>query len=59
LQEKNNRTDEKENIMRKIPFQFSHGGYIRQEVVQSAVSASGLESIDVETEFNHHYWDLA
>jgi hypothetical protein len=59
LQEKNNRTDEKENIMRKIPFQFSHGGYIRQEVVQSAVSASGLEAIDVETEFNYLFPDLA
>jgi hypothetical protein len=45
--------------MRKIPFQFSHGGYIRQEAVQSAVSASGLEAINVETEFNYLFPDLA
>lgn len=45
--------------MRTIPFQFSHGGYIRQEAVEKTVLSTGLEAINVETEFNYLFPDLA
>ena len=39
--------------MQSIPFQFSHGGYIKEESVRGAVAATELEAIDVETDFNY------
>lgn len=45
--------------MRTIPFQFSHGGYIRQEKLEGAISSRELEAIDVETEFNYLFPELA
>ncbi|ODG99856.1 hypothetical protein A4S05_36010 [Nostoc sp. KVJ20] len=45
--------------MRTIRFQFSHGGYIRQETVERTVSIIGLEAINVETDFNYLFPELA
>jgi Animal haem peroxidase len=45
--------------MRTIPFQFSHGGYVREDTVQRTVSNAGLEAIDVETEFDYLFPALA
>jgi Animal haem peroxidase len=45
--------------MRTIPFQFGHGGYIRQETVQNTLSNAGLEAIDVETAFDYLFPELA
>lgn len=39
--------------MQSIPFQFSHGGYIKQEAVENAVADTDLEAIDVETDFGY------
>jgi hypothetical protein len=49
----------KEKIMKTIHFQFSHGGYIRQETVENTVSRIGLKAIDVETDFNYLFPELA
>jgi hypothetical protein len=45
--------------MRKIPFQFSHGGYIRQKLSDRAIASTDASSIDVETDFNYLFPDLA
>ena len=44
--------------MQNIPFQFNHGGYIKQETVKRAL-ASGLQAIDVETDFDYLFPKLA
>ncbi|MBD2060347.1 hypothetical protein H6F88_30870 [Oculatella sp. FACHB-28] len=45
--------------MRKIPFQFSHGSYIREKLVERTVEGTGATAIDVETDFNYLFPDLA
>jgi hypothetical protein len=45
--------------MRTIPFQFSHGGYIKQETVQSAVAKASAQTINVEITFDYLFPDLA
>lgn len=45
--------------MRKIPFQFSHGGYIRQKLVEKTTQGTGATAIDVETDFGYLFPDLA
>jgi hypothetical protein len=45
--------------MRKIPFQFSHGGYIREKLVERTVEGTDATTIDVETDFNYLFPDLA
>ncbi|NJL36676.1 MAG: hypothetical protein HC840_27345 [Leptolyngbyaceae cyanobacterium RM2_2_4] len=45
--------------MRKIPFQFSHGGYIREKFVERTTQGTGASAIDVETDFNYLFPDLS
>lgn len=45
--------------MRKIPFQFSHGSYIREKLVEKAAQETGATAVDVETDFNYLFPDLA
>jgi Animal haem peroxidase len=45
--------------MRTIPFQFNHGGYVKQETVENALRGTGLQAIDVETPFDYLFPDLA
>ncbi|MUG96682.1 hypothetical protein F7734_31820 [Scytonema sp. UIC 10036] len=45
--------------MQNIPFQFSHGGYIKQEAVTRSVEESRTRAIDVETDFDYLFPELA
>ncbi|NMF63748.1 peroxidase family protein [Brasilonema octagenarum] len=45
--------------MQNIPFQFSHGGFIKQEAVERSLETTSLEAIDVETDFDYLFPDLA
>lgn len=50
--------------MQNLPFEFSHGGYIKEEAVQavqqrSALRLSRTEAIDVETDFDYLFPDIA
>lgn len=39
--------------MQSIPFQFSHGSYVKEEKVESLLADTELEAIDVESDFNY------
>ncbi|KYC36435.1 hypothetical protein WA1_42780 [Scytonema hofmannii PCC 7110] len=45
--------------MQSIPFQFSHGGYIKEQAVERSVEGTGTRAIDVETDFDYLFPELA
>lgn len=45
--------------MQNIPFQFSHGGYVKQQTVERALDGTNIQAIDVETDFDYLFPDLA
>ncbi|MFS0518268.1 heme peroxidase family protein [Nostoc sp. UIC 10607] len=47
--------------MQNLPFEFSHGGYIKEETVQQriALRPPTTEAIDVETDFDYLFPDIA
>jgi hypothetical protein len=45
--------------MQSIPFQFSHGGYIKEEEVARSVEGTNTRAIDVETDFDYLFPELA
>jgi hypothetical protein len=48
-------------MMQKLPFEFSHGGYIKEQTGQqrTALRALTTEAIDVETDFDYLFPDSA
>ena len=50
-----------EKTMQNLPFEFSHGGYIKEQTGQqrSALRLSTTETIDVETDFDYLFPDIA
>ncbi|MBW4429435.1 MAG: hypothetical protein KME50_34985 [Nostoc desertorum CM1-VF14] len=47
--------------MQKLPFEFSHGGYIKEQAGQQRIALRALttEAIDVETDFDYLFPDSA
>ncbi|GAA6619043.1 peroxidase family protein [Scytonema sp. NUACC26] len=45
--------------MQSIPFQFSHGGYIKEEEVTRSIEGTNARAIDVETDFDYLFPELA
>ncbi|WP_375506347.1 hypothetical protein [uncultured Nostoc sp.] len=47
--------------MRNLPFEFSHGGYIKEQTrrQRTALRALTTEAIDVKTDFDYLFPDIA